>query len=504
MSGISPTSSGPRRLGRSLVIAAGGITLICLVYAWADWSGHHAWALYQENLLHRGIDLDFAHYIPPPVADGDNFATTPFLAPLTDLNRHPVGPQPGIFRDTNGYGRAQKFVEQAPSQVGMWTNPVVVTGKWTDFPQILEAMKPNHHHAPPPHFADRTAAASAMLAALKKFDPVLEEIQAATSRPESRFNLNYDEADPADILLPHLGVLMSLARTFAVRASAELAVNQPKDAFEDAKAIFYLAQSVRNEPIEVSYFVRLRIFSSAERIIWEGLAQRRWSEDQLAVFIRDFQSLSLLRDFTANFDASQAAFGNKMFQFIIRDPHNLQGMQNNWGPMVMFLPYLPSGWLYREQLVYNKLSYDDARNGFDPATETFHPMALRRALANLPPASSDLRSFLDHRLLFSSVYPDYLKKVLGSFEETAAGVTMLNETVVACGLERYRLEKGELPPALADLVPRYIAKVPLDVFDGKPLEYAPVGTDSFKLTSIGWDGKNAPWAWPPYSGPPAD
>ena len=37
--------------------------------------------------------------------------------------------------------------------------------------------------------------------------------------------------------------------------------------------------------------------------------------------------------------------------------------------------------------------------------------------------------------------------------------------------ERYRLDKGQFPKRLEDLVPGYLKAVPLDPFDDKPLRY---------------------------------
>ena len=42
---------------------------------------------------------------------------------------------------------------------------------------------------------------------------------------------------------------------------------------------------------------------------------------------------------------------------------------------------------------------------------------------------------------------------------------------VALAVERHRLAMNDLPRQLADLVPAYLAAVPQDPFDGKPLRY---------------------------------
>ncbi len=87
----------------------------------------------------------------------------------------------------------------------------------------------------------------------------------------------------------------------------------------------------------------------------------------------------------------------------------------------------------------------------------------------------------------------------------AAGVDCAR---VALAIERYRLAKGSLPKELADLTPRYIDKVPIDPFDGKPLRYK-LTEPGYIVYNIGEDGtdeggleknkvaqKGDPYDWP--------
>lgn len=81
-------------------------------------------------------------------------------------------------------------------------------------------------------------------------------------------------------------------------------------------------------------------------------------------------------------------------------------------------------------------------------------------------------------------------KLLPSFEnaDRALRETAMNlaATQAVVALFQHQLEKGSLPPVLADLVPEYLGSVPVDEFDGQPLKYRP-GSDesgSFVLYSI--------------------
>ena len=90
---------------RLLVVAAVLITFLVLAYTLIDWRGKRAWEAYKRDFPTKGGPPDFASYIPPRVPDDQNFAMTPFLAPLFNFN--PLA-TPGQSRwlDTNGHERA--------------------------------------------------------------------------------------------------------------------------------------------------------------------------------------------------------------------------------------------------------------------------------------------------------------------------------------------------------------------------------------------------------------
>jgi hypothetical protein len=59
-------------------------------------------------------------------------------------------------------------------------------------------------------------------------------------------------------------------------------------------------------------------------------------------------------------------------------------------------------------------------------------------------------------------------------------------TIVALATERYRLAHGHWPDSLSSLVPEFLAKVPLDPYDAKPLRYRRL-EDGVVIYSIGPD-----------------
>jgi len=68
--------------------------------------------------------------------------------------------------------------------------------------------------------------------------------------------------------------------------------------------------------------------------------------------------------------------------------------------------------------------------------------------------------------------------------------------VTSLAIERFRLDAGRLPHTLGDLVPNYLAAVPLDPFDGAKIRYRRLAK-GYVIYSVGEDGKDEGGREPP-------
>ncbi len=73
----------------------------------------------------------------------------------------------------------------------------------------------------------------------------------------------------------------------------------------------------------------------------------------------------------------------------------------------------------------------------------------------------------------------------------ATGRSMAHRDLALCAIaaRQYERKHGELPAALANLVPEFLPAVPTDPFDGKPLRLI-AGSDGLTFYSIGRDQKD--------------
>jgi hypothetical protein len=513
---------GWRMIRRVLVALAALVTLVALFYAEEDWRGKHAWENYRRQAEARGVELNWHAYLPPPVPDAQNFAMTPFLAPLYDFNPKPIQPGQSAWRDTNGYVRTANFARGVGNlRKGRdWWHE----GQMTDLAEVLDGL---HEGSNAPALtipiSTRAEAAAELLREFEQYRPVLDEIRGASQRPYSRFNINYggEEEDPWEILLPHLTVVKHLAQVLFFRSSAELELGKADEALEDLSLIFFLAHSIQDDPFVISHLVRIVILKCAEQIIWEGLAEHRWSEPQLRDIQLRLQGIGIFKEFEKPLAAERAA-DHSLVALVQKDPVYFSaiagGASTPGSPAHLpgvFFRLIPKGWIYLEQLSVHRLFDEKILPGMDFDTARVHPRTIddnASSLANLlgPPSSR-----VWHHRIFSALLLPALGKIA---VKSAVAQTTVDEAALACALERYRLAKGEFPEILGALAPEFIQSMPHDIITGEPLKYRRTENGKFLLYSVGWNetddgGKVAmndqrtalvstqgDWVWPEYLG----
>ena len=485
----SPTKSRAAKwLGRLLFALALLITLIVLLYAEENWRGERDWNAYKQQMEAKGEKFDLSALIPPRVPDEQNFAMTPFLAPLYDF-------KPGTqeARDTNAFQRASNFGKSLPTRPGPWrgwslgekTNladwPAAFGSKDSD-----KLVKVNHHSD-----LERAEAAPAVLAALKPYEAVIEELRAASQRPYSHFNVNYAIENPVMLVLPHLSPIRNSARILELRASSELALGRTAEAFDDVGLMFHIADSIKDEPILVSHLVRVACLNMATQVVWEGLTDHRWSDSQVQALQSLFQSQDFLADYTRAVEGERCAFGNAIFEFLIRSPNRGDflsavggGTPSATGSFLIGL--IPRGWWRFEQLNYNRILDDQFLPTINLAARRVYPMqSEEHSLAFGESATHWMKVITSHHVLSYLLCPA-LNSCLKRF---ANAQVMTDEATLACALERCRLANGKFPETLDALVPRFIAKLPHDIITVEPLKYRRDG-DGYVLYSVGWNEKD--------------
>lgn len=491
--------------------------LLGLFYAEEDWRGKRDWEKYKRQLEAKGVELDWKKLIPPPVPDEKNFAMTPFLAPLFDLNPRPFGPGRPPWRDSEGWERIKNYAAALNPTNEVWKGePDQPAEPMTDLEGALFALRMHtNSEAVKPVFSTRGEAASAVLTACGEFSPVLEELRAASRRPFCRYNIDYNCDNPAEIWVPHVAVLRRVNRILQIRASAELELRKTNDAFADTLFMLFLTESLRDEPLVISHAARLTMQRAVKEIIWEGLAEHRWSDAQLRELQVPLRKMTVMGDLKKPLMTRSAAFGLRLFEYLQSHPNGFRDMLSYrevpaWGSVLLVAP---AGWMYQEEISCQRLYAENLPMFFAAQSMQIYPRKIDDFWNRMEKQKvHGFSSFLHHVTFSQMLMPNLLQL----FQYTAVTQTGMDEGRLACALERYRMANGSYPETLGALIPQYIGDLPTDVCNGQPLIYRRE-KDGFVLYSVGWnerdDGGNVvtvkgeekvdlnqgDWVWPRYS-----
>jgi len=487
--------------------------VVVLIYAEENWRGKRAWEECRRRLAVRGVELNWRGMAPPAVPDEENFAATPFLAALFDY-------LPGTYtpRDLQAYNRTAGFAQTdepySEDRGGRDPMPPMTQRKRTDLAQALALVRKAKSRQPGGRRGqaeeirgERREVAAALLDAVEEYRSVLDELRAASRRPQARFNISYAEDYSWRVSEPHLPVLKRVSRVLTWRASAELAMQNSAAAAEDVGLMISLAGALRDEPFQNSFAARNIILYNARQIIWEGLADHAWSDERLREFQARLQPFTVLD--VQRYLRLERIAGNSVFEWVHKEPKLVNGWQFGSTLSDKFrgyvLRHMPTGWMYLEQVSYERVFQESAMPALDVEAGCVRPRMIEQACHPAHP-------LWGHQMLVGPVMQG-TRYLLLTAALAQAGAS---QAVIACALERHRLATGQLPENLEAAAAEFPGAIPADVITGKPMKYRRSEEGQFLLYSIGWneqddggrvvtdkgsqgpDATQGDWVWPAY------
>lgn len=474
-----------KNLRRFLFGLACLITLIALFYAEEDWRGWHAWNSFKRQWEAKGEKFDLVNFAPSPVPDNENFALTPVVASsyeaVLDKTGREVRP-----RNTNVVNRLDMplvadYSDGPTNGSGNWERGTLTDlNWWQNYYRNLAAKTNLFPVAPEPQ-----SPAQDVLLALSKYDSTIEALREASRLPDSRFPLEYNKDDSAMILLPHLAPLKSATLTLRLRAIAELRAGESDQALSDVKLMLYLNQSIRSEPFLISHLVRLAMTDITLQPIYEGLAEHKWSDAQLADLDAELAKLDYLADYEYSM-RGERDLGVSNIEYLrrSRDFQILDYTSGRYHPHSSFLLHLiPASFFYRNELAIARMHQQWTLPMVDLQNRIVSPELVRR---NNAAANKELRHFSAYNILARMLFP----AISNAVEKFARGQSDVDLARVAIALERYRLANGRYPDSLDALAPDYLKEVPHDIINGQPLHYRLTNDGQFVLYSVGWNDRD--------------
>jgi tetratricopeptide (TPR) repeat protein len=489
---------GWRILRWFLIVLAVLATLIAVFITEEDWRGKRAWENYRREMQGNGETFDWHAFAPPAVSDDLNLFNAPNFKRLID----------GYWPNTDIAHRLSLSIYGDDASVAWPTNGNWVKGTTTDLASWQQyyralAVKTNEFPVAP---QTQTPAPDVLLA-LSKYNSAIDQLREAARRPDSRLPLDYDQGIgvTSGELLPYLVFLKRSAQLLQLRSIAELQNGESEMALEDIKLMLRLNDSIRNEPFLIAHLVRIAVVSIAMQPIWEGLAQHRWTDNQLAMLEDALAKMDFLQDYEFTM-RGEAAFAIEIIdnQRVTREFKVLDPDTSEIATQRFYLT--PDAYFYQSELAYAKMSQIWAMPLVDTNRHIVSPAILHRTQAEIDALTNHVSSYNAVALMPADA-------AIPSARKFATAQTDVDLARVTCALERYRLAHGQYPERLDALVPQFIESLPHDIINGQPLHYRPAPDGKFLLYSVGWNetddgGKaaftkngnvdylNGDWVWP--------
>lgn len=474
MNGTPKTKSGWRILRRVLITLTVLATLIALFYTEEDWRGKRAWENYRRVWEAKGEKFDWQAFVPPSVPDDQNFFTAPIFTNMLDgkivMNPYHSDGSPDFQPETNeiGYlgGEGKTRITDLKTWQASYRNPAKAK-LVNEFPIAPQSQAP----------------AADVLFALSKFDSAIEELRQASQRPYANVPVPYQEglSASASTLLPYLATLKRCTQTLQLRAVAELADGQSSKALDDVKLLLYLNNSLRSSPFLISGLVRIAIVAIDLQPIWEGLAEHRWSDEQLVALDVELGKLDFIADYEFIL-RGERAFAIASFENQ-RRTREMIVRQEDGSVVTNSLRFMPSAYFDQNELAFARLDQQWILSLVDTNSRVIPPAVLQHANDAV---RAEMKHFSPYKVQALMLFPAKSSAV----RKLQAIQSSIDLARVACALERYRLAHGQYPEILDALAPQFIGKLPHDIINGQPLHYRRTVDGNFILYSVGWNEKD--------------
>jgi hypothetical protein len=464
-------------------IVIGSLLLLMILFVgsfigWLKWSGERDWKRAEAELRAKGEKLTFAELVPQIPPASDNFFADPLWAGYSDL----------VWTNRLGSDGVKRQVleirvpsDQQPTR--LWQKVPLssqesdallrLTGKAVSkaTPDRVSAYGDLRSRLRNEKNAERKKELAALsLQILSPADEMLARITELSKRPQAQFPLRYDLINQEGYIpneLPQQTEILLLSQMLMLRATSELLLGKNAEAAADTETLLRLSFIQQNEPLLMALLVRVSTTTQALQVLDQGLAGHTWTAGQLTLY----QSLLEKIDLPGN------------LLFVLR------------GERIYFRTALSAQKPFRS-IAQGLLNKDVAYHALLMQTALERMEATRKTSGWNNASSHFFKEEHDalehspfHRILYMLVTLANTG-VETAFEKTAECQTQVDQSLIACALERFRFAHGSYPALLDTLAPEYLIKLPNSPITGKAMNYSLNADGTFLLCSPGWDLKS--------------
>ncbi len=328
---------------------------------------------------------------------------------------------------------------------------------------------------------------------LQASQPALKTLRQAVKLPHMRLT-NWDVENPAvavAVSFPQISQLREFAHLLSAEALWRKQNGDMDGAVDSCIVAFQLTRRMGDEPSLIGFLVQGTIFVITERTLWRVLSDADASPQAYHRLLAELQARDIDRDFTRALQMERAEGVIRWFELLqkvsLRELQTLSSSNPRWN-LAFYLRSKRTLLAENELLVlrYFERLIAYARKGppYDLAALNRMNTEIERRVRGtslLPSGWGGLEVVWQPYEVAAILTPVFTTQ---AFDKAAQYHALQRLMQVAVALRLYRLEHGRCPDDLQALVPKYLPKVPIDPFDGKPLRYHRLAK-GFKVWSIG-------------------
>ena len=430
-------------------------SMVISVHLIENWRGNRAWEEWNKSRRAQGDTSDMSAYMQPPIPDSENYAAHPAVA------------------------RAMKAESEDPkNQLTELALPAQAppSGSWTDgHREDLAAW-------------EATLQARDLSAFLESYRVSLAGIEDASRRVRCRLPVDYTKGE-----IPTLFGHRGFTRTFRLRALVRLRQNHPAEAADDIQTIFRIANVLESDPALMTHLLRVVMVRLMGQPLWEGLDARAWNETQLMALQDSLSRLDLLKTSRRPFEVERLYWVQESHRrpqlyrrFISEKTWGEDIAKLGWGWRLLCGNFFPEGWILQNNLSHDRQWVEVFLGALPKGEHRLNARILDRAKASWAQREKGKASLGPYTVIASDNTPALIQLV----KRTVRTQVFIDQAIQVCALERFRLAKGHYPSVLEELCPTYLGQLPEDPVGEGSYRYHRLNSDSFKLWSVGWDGKD--------------
>lgn len=487
-----------RRWIRGVVWTSVSIGTGCgLLCAGVNWSGARQLNAALAMLKAEGETLDFRAILPEPVPDAENFCAIPLLKDLDLI----------VDQDWNKGAPGQKRKRLAEilntehsrsdSSAARPKRPSPSLGKLTDLKAWSDWLR---EEPAGPATTESGDAAREVLAALNKHEAIVQELAGGMDRPKGQWTPAWKTRDLPKLLAsinpPHYASIPGLAALLSLRAVAAARVGDADKAHQAGLILGRINQAHWNEPLMIGSLVAAHGTSFLCGVTWELCDAHAGTAGDFAKLETTLAAADIRRSGLQAIRSEMAVNFNSAQQILLNPdarkdlvPMLLACLDEDDKPLarrvLWFAPAISAGLFGANASVLIDLQL---RHLLRPLRDRDW-LAVIQGCAELEKETAAAKAdFWRHPtfLLANLAIPAMSSGVRGILYTEA----LTTQAVIACALERHRIETGEYPETLDSLKLASGRPLPPDVMSGQPMRYRKEADGRYTLWSVGFDRKD--------------